>query len=302
MAFMLSACGPSDDDDAVDDDDCDGLTDEGFDDLYESCEVGVGVCKRFGISQCSADGKVTECSVLPGDPSKELCDNLDNDCDGDADEDFPTVDDVCTAGIGGCKTTGVVACTDDGLGAECSAVEGNAVAETCNGVDDDCDGKKDNNIDNVELCANQNGVCAGSTRTCNGAGGWSVCVGPEYGPQWEQTELACDGLDNDCDGDIPADESDADGDLFLLCEDDCDDADDTINPDAAEDSAAACEDGVDNDCDASTDLDDEDCADFRPVDDPDDRADCDCSVAGQSGHAGLGLLLLGLLGFVRRRR
>ncbi len=53
----------------------------------------------------------------------------------------------------------------------------------------------------------------------------------------------CDGLDNDCDGDV--DEGfDEDGDGYLSCEDDCDDTNDEINPDAEE----IC-DGLDNDCD-----------------------------------------------------
>ena len=49
--------------------------------------------------------------------------------------------------------------------------------------------------------------------------------------------------------------------------------------------------------------DDDDAADDD--DDDDDRdggSDCNCSAASSAGDAGYGLLLLGLLGFVRRRR
>ena len=53
----------------------------------------------------------------------------------------------------------------------------------------------------------------------------------------------CDGKDNDCAGGLPADESDADGDGFSVCEGDCDDADSTVFPGAVE----RC-DGKDNDC------------------------------------------------------
>jgi len=54
----------------------------------------------------------------------------------------------------------------------------------------------------------------------------------------------CDGVDNDCDGQLDASEADGDGDGVSAC-DDCDDADPNRSPDLLE----AC-DGVDNDCDA----------------------------------------------------
>ena len=59
----------------------------------------------------------------------------------------------------------------------------------------------------------------------------------------------CDGVDNDCDGTDPTDETDDDGDGLAECEGDCDDTDSDVNPAGTE----VC-DGVDNDCEGSIDL------------------------------------------------
>jgi len=58
-------------------------------------------------------------------------------------------------------------------------------------------------------------------------------------------EELCDGLDNDCDGDLPAVEADDDGDGYRRCDLDCDDEDASVNPGAQE----VPYDSVDNDCD-----------------------------------------------------
>ena len=60
------------------------------------------------------------------------------------------------------------------------------------------------------------------------------------------TEI-CDGLDNDCDGNLPEEETDSDHDGFRICEGDCNDIDSTIHPGAQE----ICGDGIDQDCSGS---------------------------------------------------
>lgn len=59
---------------------------------------------------------------------------------------------------------------------------------------------------------------------------------------------ACNGVDDDCAGGVPAGEADADGDGFRVCAGDCDDANPAVNPGATE----ICN-GIDDDCDTLVD-------------------------------------------------
>ena len=87
----------------------------------------------------------------------------------------------------------------------------------------------------------------------------------------------CDGLDGDCDGSVPADEVDDDGDGFDECAgDDCDDGDAAIFPGAPE----GC-DGVDTDCDGAV-----------PSDEADEDADGQAACEGDC-HDGDPLVYLG---------
>jgi len=154
-------------------------------------------------------------------------------------------------------------CTPDGM-TECLAPE--PAAEACDAQDNDCDGQTDEDLE-LGPCQldSQWGTCPGHLEC---TGGSQVCYGSAPAPE------ACDGVDNDCDGQTDEGEAigcvalhvDADLDGFggqqTVCSCglpspasgivanglDCSDADPSVFPGAEE----LC-DGVDNDCDSVVD-------------------------------------------------
>lgn len=72
------------------DDNCNGNDDENFPDKDEICYIGVGECRSSGEIICNQNGNATKCRAVANNPSKEVCDEKDNDCDGLTDEE-----DIC---------------------------------------------------------------------------------------------------------------------------------------------------------------------------------------------------------------
>jgi hypothetical protein len=172
------------------DDNCNQLVDEGFD-KGSACAVGVGQCRVAGMKKCDPgnntqttccvdDGKPDgPCAVVkPGPPMPEVCNGVDDDCNG-------VVDDPPACDIAHC------------------------FPEVCNGKDDDCDGIIDNHlVDTGRDCGLDVGLCRHGSTTCHNSLGGDVGGGaPADGGDHlvcaggvTPVPEKCNGLDDDCDG------------------------------------------------------------------------------------------------------
>jgi hypothetical protein len=68
------------------DNDCDGQIDDGFEREGDSCGEGAGQCQVIGTFACSPDRRSLVCDGQPIFADDEVCDQQDNDCDGQIDE------------------------------------------------------------------------------------------------------------------------------------------------------------------------------------------------------------------------
>lgn len=223
-----------------------------------------------GTSVCGTDCDDTRADVHPG--ATEVCDTVDQDCDGIIDEETACYDDDgdgVTESDGDCNDgdagvfpgnpedmtngidddcDGVVdSGTEDGdydgyglMGGDCDDDDASAypgAPETPDGVDDDCDGT----VDDTTVAYDDDGD--GYSEDGGDCDDDSTAVYPSA-PE------SADWIDNDCDGTVDEGTTayDDDGDGFTEVGGDCDDSTGTVNPAETEVSGN----GIDEDCNSTT--------------------------------------------------
>jgi hypothetical protein len=115
--------------------------------------------------------------------------------------------------------------------------------EPCDDIDNNCNGFID------EANPSKGSPCDGADSDFCKEGVW-ICNQTQNGlvcsDNTGDTPELCNGIDDDCDGMVPTNEGDSDGDGFRKCMGDCNDLDINIFPGYPYDD---CMDGVDNNCD-----------------------------------------------------
>ncbi len=165
-----------------------------------ACPNGI-VDSDFDGSPSDLDCNDTDPNVSPLKP--EVCDGVDNNCDGN-------VDGIATScGVGACARAGTCTAGVD------SCTAGSPTSESCNNIDDDCDGTVDGFGTSCGV-----GACA-RTGTC-AAGGNSCMPG-------SPTPETCNNLDDDCNGSVDNGFPNTDGDSMADCVDPDDDNDGALD-------------------------------------------------------------------------
>ncbi|MBI2108215.1 hypothetical protein HYT54_03750, partial [Candidatus Woesearchaeota archaeon] len=251
------------------DNDCDGSVDEGVQGtFYQDSDADT-----FGALSTSKQA----CSAPEGFVANS------NDCN----DDNPAVHEIICGICGGSKSTYYRDADGDTYGdpadtiLDCSAPSGYisdnndcgdtgetaaginpGASESCNGADDNCNSQTDESL-TAPNADKQSGICANSKKVCGGVSRW---LEPDYAQisGYQDSEISCDGIDNDCDGNVdesaPVFYQDADSDGYgnaaltakscaapsgyVIYSTDCDETNPAINPGGIE----LC-DNADNNCD-----------------------------------------------------
>ena len=245
---------------------------------------GYGDDAASGAVTAGTDCNDTDSAISPSEP--EVCDSVDNDCDGTIDEDDASdaatwYADADGDGFGDASSTDV----------SCSAATGYlSDATDCDDADEDTYPGAASSDSTTDCMTDGDGDGYGDDTVSGSVVAGTDCDDGDSGVNPATTEVTADGVDNDCDGNEQC-YVDSDGDDYgststvassnLVCtnsgeaddDDDCDDADSDTYPGAApNDSSSQC----------MTDGDGDDYGDDSAGSGIDSGTDCDDSDSGIS--------------------
>ncbi len=187
------------------DDDCDGLTDEGNPEAAPTaCGPSVGACKPGKEVCVRQQFKASVLCVPVVGPQPELCNGIDDNCNGETDESFPNLGQPCDGDDVDSCATGTYTCATDGSAAVCVNESAPNQIELCDGTDNDCDGETDEGMlyfgKPVGSPCDGQGACGAGKVVCSPELAVAVCSTDQYGTTPGAKAEICDGIDNDCDG------------------------------------------------------------------------------------------------------
>jgi hypothetical protein len=205
------------------DNDCDGKVDTDDEDIIRPtasfCATG-GACAgatlecRAPAAGCGdttvawrcvygAGAEVDSCGNLLTQETR--CDGVDGDCDNVPDDAFANKGQQCGEGTGICRDTGTFQCNAQQSGTECviTAQGGEPQPETCNNLDDNCDGMVDNGATDEMVLINNSfwidryeASHPDATATSEGAATHRACSNADVLPwslvTWDQAKKACE--------------------------------------------------------------------------------------------------------------
>ncbi|MEM8607412.1 MAG: pentapeptide repeat-containing protein [Myxococcota bacterium] len=168
---------------------CDGAT-------FSPTSCGLGACAAAGQQRCDNGILIDTCQ--PGVPIGSVdatCDDVDDDCDGVADDDYASTPITC--GLGACARDGAIDCVAGVEQSVCTPGAPAALDGVCDMVDEDCDGLVDEDYASVATACGL-GACAAIGETSCVLGSEVDSCSP--GSPLSGSDATCDGIDDDCDG------------------------------------------------------------------------------------------------------
>ncbi|MBK6483908.1 MAG: T9SS type A sorting domain-containing protein [Chitinophagaceae bacterium] len=285
------------------DDNCNGTADDGLtfttyyadldnDGFGDAADIGNSLCNDPGFGFATNNIDCNDASALVNPAATESCNGMDDNCNGTADDGLIFITyyaDLDNDSFGDLFDIGISLCNDPGFGfsnnnTDCndaSALVNPAATESCNGIDDNCNGTADDGLIFITYYADLDNDGFGNVADL----GNSLCNDPGFGFSTNNTDCndgnitinpaateSCNGIDDNCNGTADdglifityyADlDNDSYGDLsdignslcnnpgvgFSIINTDCNDENFAINPAAFE----SCN-GIDDNCNGTAD-------------------------------------------------